>query len=157
MLLYSSVPFSATFDANISGSPPSFISVPLPAIFVAIVTVLYLPACAIISASLSWCLAFNNSCGIFERFNKSDNSSECCIDAVPTSTGCPFSNNSCIFATIALYFARPVIYITSGKSFLITGIFVGTITTGNLYICLNSSSSVFAVPVIPDNFLYILK
>ena len=37
------------------------------------------------------------------------------------------------------------------------GLFGGIITTSNEYIVLNSSSSVLAVPVIPLNFLYILK
>ena len=36
-------------------------------------------------------------------------------------------------------------------------IFVGISTTSSLYISINSCASVIAVPVIPDNFSYILK
>ena len=48
--------------AKNSGLPPSKISVPRPAIFVAIVTAPTRPAWAIISASFKWFLAFKTLC-----------------------------------------------------------------------------------------------
>ena len=83
--------------------------------------------------------------------------SEFSIDAVPTSTGCPFSCASFISSITALNLESSVLYIISLLSFLITGKFVGIVTTSRLYISLNSLSSVIAVPVIPANLSYILK
>ena len=77
--------------ARYSEFPPRIISVPRPAMFVAIVTALYLPACAMISASFSWYLAFNTWCGILALSNNLLNLSDLSIDTVPTRTGCPFS------------------------------------------------------------------
>jgi hypothetical protein len=50
-------------SASISGLPPSQMSVPRPAMLVEIVTAPLRPACATISASRSWCFAFNTLCG----------------------------------------------------------------------------------------------
>ena len=77
--------------AKYSLFPPSIISVPRPAMFVAIVTAPYLPACAIISASFSWYFAFKTSCFIPSFRNKSLNFSDFSIEIVPTKTGWPFS------------------------------------------------------------------
>ena len=63
------ISFSCLFLQDIPEFPPRIISVPRPAMFVAIVTALYLPACAIISASFSWYFAFNTWCGIFALSN----------------------------------------------------------------------------------------
>ena len=64
-------------------------SVPRPAMLVAIVTDPFSPAFAIISASRAWFLAFNTSCGICLLFNKLSINSFVSIAIVPTSTGCP--------------------------------------------------------------------
>ena len=77
--------------AKYSLFPPSIISVPRPAMFVAIVTAPYLPACAIISASLSWALAFNTWCLIPSLVNILLNFSDFSIETVPINTGWPFS------------------------------------------------------------------
>ena len=63
-------------------------SVPRPAMFVAIVTAPGRPASMTISASRSWYFAFSTLCGTFRFFSLDDNSSEISIDVVPTSTGC---------------------------------------------------------------------
>ena len=71
--------------------PPRIISVPLPAILVAIVTAPFLPACATISDSLSTFsgLAFNKLCGIFSSSRSVLNNSLFSILVVPTSIGLP--------------------------------------------------------------------
>ena len=48
-------------EASPAGSPPSLMSVPRPAMLVAMVTAPERPACATISASFSWYLAFSTS------------------------------------------------------------------------------------------------
>ena len=75
---------------NSSTPGPNFISVPLPAIFVAIVIAFFKPACDTISASLLCCLAFKTLCGIPFCFNIFDNNSETSTEIVPIKTGCPF-------------------------------------------------------------------
>ena len=100
--------------------------------FVAIVTVPNLPACAIISASFSWNLAFNTSCLIPSFLRILLNFSDFSIDTVPTRTGCPFSWLSFMLCTIALNLAFSFLYITSFWSFLIIGLFVGIATTSKL-------------------------
>ena len=50
--------------SSASRLPPSTMSVPRPAMFVAIVTTPGLPACAMISASCSWYLAFSTLCSM---------------------------------------------------------------------------------------------
>ena len=66
-------------------------SVPLPAIFVAIVTAPLRPACAIISASLFKFsgFAFNKLWGIPYSFNNEDKSSDFSTLVVPINTGRP--------------------------------------------------------------------
>ena len=94
----------------ITKSPPNsftssliLMSVPRPAMLVAIVTEPFSPALAIISASLAWFLAFNTSWGIFIFFNLSLINSLVSTATVPTSTGCPAWCLSFISFTIALY------------------------------------------------------
>src|SRR6201993_1131522 len=59
-----------------SGLPPSRMSVPRPAMLVAIVTIPLRPACATISASRSWYLAFRTTCLIPFFFSNSESLSE---------------------------------------------------------------------------------
>ena len=75
---------------NSSTPGPSLISVPLPAMLVAIVIAFFNPACATICASLWCCFAFKTLCGIPFCFNILDNSSDTSTDIVPINTGCPF-------------------------------------------------------------------
>ena len=86
-------------------SSSSLISVPRPAMLVAMVTAPCCPACATISASCSWNFAFNTVCGIPSRFNIPLISSEVSIVMVPTRTGCPFSCAFTTSSTTALYFS----------------------------------------------------
>ena len=69
-------------------------SVPRPAMFVAIVTAPGSPASPIINDSRSCCFAFNTSCATPPRRNMSDSRSDASTDAVPTKTGCRFSLRS---------------------------------------------------------------
>ena len=62
-------------------------SVPLPAILVAIVTAPILPASAIIFASFSCCFALRTLCFIFLSFKKLEIFSDFSILVVPTKTG----------------------------------------------------------------------
>ena len=137
--------------------PPRTISVPLPAILVAIVTIPGLPALAIISASFSWCLAFKIWCGMFLLFRYWETSSDDSTETVPTRTGADFDLIDSISSIKALYFAFFVRKTKSLWSSLIMGRLVGIIITLNPYICWNSTASVSAVPVIPDNLLNNLK
>ena len=114
--------------SKFSGSPPNTISVPLPAIFVAIVTDPDLPAWAIMSASCSFCRAFNTLWSIFFSFNFCEINSEVSTDIVPTKIGLPCLLTSIIFSTIALYFSSRVKKILSSPSTLIIGRLVGIAT-----------------------------
>ena len=67
--------------------PPSKISVPRPAMFVAMVTARGEPAWAIISASRSCCFAFNTSCVMPASLNLSDRISDASMVAVPIKIG----------------------------------------------------------------------
>ena len=80
---------SGFFNFAISASklPPKTISVPRPAMLVAIVIALGCPACATISASRSCCFAFNTSCFILAFFNIPERYSDTSMDDVPTKTG----------------------------------------------------------------------
>ena len=80
-------------------------SVPRPAIFVAIVTALIFPASAIIFASFSCCFALRILCLIFFVFKKDEIFSDFSMLVVPTKTGCPFLLHSIILFVIALYFS----------------------------------------------------
>ena len=64
-------------------------SVPLPAIFVAMVIAPILPASATILASFSCCLAFRTLCLIFFSLRFFEIFSDFSILVVPTNTGCP--------------------------------------------------------------------
>ena len=63
-------------------------SVPRPAMLVAMVTAPGRPACATICASRSCCLAFSTSCAMPCFFSRPASSSELSMEVVPTSTGC---------------------------------------------------------------------
>ena len=66
-------------------------SVPRPAMLVAIVIIFGRPACATISASRACCLALSTWCGRLALLSSSAMSSEFSIEVVPTSTGWPRS------------------------------------------------------------------
>ena len=104
ILLDSCLSVPRTFNPPASLTPsPSLISVPLPAILVAIVTIPNSPAWEIISASCAWYLALSTWCLIPLFFNKEEIYSDLSTLAVPTSTGWPFSCDFTISSTIALY------------------------------------------------------
>ena len=71
--------------------PPSTMSVPRPAMLVAMVITPGRPAWATISASLACCLALSTWCGSLALFSRPEISSEFSIEVVPTSTGWPRS------------------------------------------------------------------
>ena len=133
------------------------ISVPLPAIFVAIVTIPALPASETISASFLCSLAFKTLWLIFRIVNILPKSSEISTDVVPIKTGLPWLDIFVTSSITALYFSLLVLYIKSLWSFLAIGLLVGISTTSNLYMSHSSPASVIAVPVIPESLLYILK
>ena len=89
--------------------PPSFISVPRPAMLVAIVTAPTFPASAIIFASFSCCFAFNTLCFIFLFSKWAEIFSDFSILVVPTKTGWPLLLHSIILLVIALYFSFSVL------------------------------------------------
>jgi len=72
-----------------SGFPPSRMSVPRPAMFVAMVTAPQCPAWATISASFAWFFAFSTSWGIPRLESMELSSSLISTLIVPTSSGCP--------------------------------------------------------------------
>ena len=84
---------------------PSLISVPRPAILVAIVIAPNWPAFSIIWASLSWFLAFKTSCGKPSLVKRLDKSSLFSTETVPTKIGWPNACLAFISLTIALYLA----------------------------------------------------
>ena len=88
---------------------PSLMSVPRPAMFVAIVMEPGWPACATISASRSWYLAFSTSCFRPLRFSMRDSVSETSTLTVPISTGNPFLCCRSASSMTALYFSRRVL------------------------------------------------
>ena len=81
----------SSWAATASGLPPRTMSVPRPAMFVAIVTEPERPAWTTISASFSWNLALRTTCGTLRFFRSSDSRSDFSIETVPTRTGWPFS------------------------------------------------------------------
>ena len=107
-----SVPMIARPPAALD-STLNLISVPRPAIFVAIVTLPDWPASATISASRACCLAFRTLCWILRIVNKRLNNSEFSTEVVPTRTGRPLATNSWISSATALYFSRTVRYTLS--------------------------------------------
>ena len=76
-------------EARPAGSPPSLMSVPRPAMFVAIVTAPLRPAWATTPASFSWNLAFSVSCPIPRRLRSVESTSLFSTETVPTRTGPP--------------------------------------------------------------------
>ena len=101
--------FTASASSGVESFPPSTISVPRPAMLVAIVTAPSLPAWATISASFSWYLAFRTTCSMPLRLKSELRYSLFSTDTVPTSTGCPFAWQSRICWIIALYFPVSVL------------------------------------------------
>ena len=91
-----------------SGLPPRMMSVPRPAMLVAMVTAPERPAWATISASRSWYLAFSTTCLMPRRFSSPEMCSDFSMLTVPTSTGRPASCFSMISATTASYFSASV-------------------------------------------------
>ena len=83
-----SVPIMANPPAALA-SGVSLMSVPLPAMLVAMVTVPALPASATISASFWWCFALSTWCLIFCTVSMLLTSSEISTEVVPTNTGLP--------------------------------------------------------------------
>ena len=86
-------------DARPAGSPPSLMSVPRPAMLVAMVTAPARPAWATISASFSWNLALSTSCLTPRRLSMSESTSLFSTLTVPTSTGRPAA---CISSTSSM-------------------------------------------------------
>ena len=74
-----------------SGLPPSTMSVPRPAMLVAIVTIRGRPAWITISASRACCLALSTWCGRPSFASIVEMSSEFSMEVVPSSTGWPRS------------------------------------------------------------------
>ena len=111
---------------------PNLISVPRPAMLVAMVTVPDVPASATISASF-WCnLAFNTLWRMPLNLSIRLNNSEISTEVVPTNTGRPASVNFTISSATALYFSRVVRYTKSSKSLRLVFTLVGISTTSNL-------------------------
>ena len=96
-----------------AGSPPSLMSVPRPAMLVAIVTAPDRPACATTPASFSWNLALSVSCLIPRRLSSVESTSDFSTDTVPTSTGRPASVISSISSMSALNFEVSFLYTRS--------------------------------------------
>ena len=118
-------------SSSASKLPPRTISVPRPAILVAIVTAPGRPASATTSASRSCCFALSTLWLMPRRLSSADKSSELSIDAVPTNTGWPRSMQSTTSSTMALYFSGNVRNIRSLRSSLTIGLCVGTTTTSS--------------------------
>ena len=84
-------------------------SVPRPAMFVAMVTWPERPASATIWASSWCCLAFSTLCLMPRSFSMRLSNSEISTDVVPTSTGRPSPTSRTISSMTALYFSRFVL------------------------------------------------
>ena len=103
-------------------------SVPRPAMLVAMVTAPFLPAWATISASRSWFLALSTLCGTPRPLSILDSVSLFSTLTVPTSTGWPFSWHSMTCSMTASYLPLTVLYTLSGRSLRARGLLVGTLT-----------------------------
>ena len=88
---------------------------------------------------------------------RSDNSSECSTEVVPTSTGVPRSYACSTISVIASHFAFTSLNTAVGSSTRTRRLCGGTVTTSRRYVRHSSSSSVRAVPVMPASFGYSLK
>ncbi|MMZ64770.1 hypothetical protein D1872_271230 [compost metagenome] len=95
---------------------PSRMSVPRPAMLVAMVTAPASPAREMISASSAWYFAFRTLCLTPLRFSISAIRSEFSIETVPTSTGWLFLCRLTISSTTALNLPSTLLYTTSGIS-----------------------------------------
>ncbi len=115
-----------------SGTPPRMMSVPRPAMLVAMVTAPKRPARATISASRSWYLALRTTWRMPARLRWVASSSDFSMEIVPTSTGRPVSWRSSISRTAASNFSRSVRYTTSGFSTRMRGRLVGMTRTSSL-------------------------
>ena len=87
--------------SSASRLPPSTMSVPRPAMLVAMVTAPGRPACATMCASRSCCFAFSTSCGTSCFFSRPERNSEVSMDVVPTSAGCSRVTQSRMSSMIA--------------------------------------------------------
>ena len=88
------------------GRRPRMMSVPRPAMLVAMVTAPKRPAWATISASRSWYFAFSTTCLMPAFLSREDRCSDFSMEMVPTSTGRPESCSSSISLTTASNFSR---------------------------------------------------
>ena len=79
--------FTVAAPSGVLSLPPRMMSVPRPAMLVAMVTVPSRPALATISASLMCCLAFSTSCLMPLLCSIADRISDFSTEMVPTSTG----------------------------------------------------------------------
>ena len=99
---------------------------------VAMVTAPDRPACATISASFSWNLAFSTLCLMPRRFSMSPSISLTATLMVPTRTGRPFSCSSATSSMTAFHFPLWLRKTRSAKSSRIMSRLVGTTTTSRL-------------------------
>ncbi len=124
-----SVTLSPKAANSTSNLPPKPMSVPRPAMLVAIVTAPGRPASAIILASRSCCLALSTLCGTSAAVSAWDTISDISIDAVPTKTGrCSFTHTR-ISSIIASNFSVIVKYTRSFISLRLTSTLVGITNT----------------------------
>ncbi|CFW38915.1 Uncharacterised protein [Bordetella pertussis] len=112
--------------------PPSTMSVPRPAMLVAMVMWPGLPASATISASRACCLALRTSCGSLAWRSRPASSSEFSMLVVPTSTGWPRSWQSRMSLRIAWYFSCVVLKTWSFWSLRTIGLLVGMMTVSRV-------------------------
>ena len=129
------IKYSRSFNRAIySELPPRIMSVPRPAMLVAIVTAPLRPAWAIISASRSTFsgLALSNSWGISISLRSRLRSSDFSTLVVPTNTGLPFSCISAHSLAIAPHFPGSVLNTISDKSSRLLIRLVGIIVTSRL-------------------------
>ncbi len=108
---------------------PSLMSVPRPAMFVAIVTDPGWPASATIWDSRLCCFAFRTLWPIPRRLSMRESVSETSTFVVPTRTGSSMALSRSISSMSALYFSRLVLKIRSSRSSRITGSLVGMTKT----------------------------
>ncbi len=107
-------------------------SVPRPAMFVAIVTAPGWPASRTISLSLLWCLALSTWCGTPRRLSMRESVSDTSTFVVPTSTGSSILWSRSISSMIALNFSRLVRKIRSFLSSRTMGRLVGMTSTSSV-------------------------
>ncbi len=107
-LSWRSVPMMARPPACLT-SGVSLMSVPRPAMLVAMVTCPARPASATTWASNWCCLAFSTLCLMPRSLSMRLSSSEISTEVVPTSTGRPSPTSRTISSMTALYFSRLVL------------------------------------------------